>query len=55
MHENYPRKKVLLKLDLLKDQTYLDTNQGLFWKEQTKGYLNNKFMNSVTNIFLEYP
>ena len=40
MHSNYPRKKILRKQFFLNHQKTFDTNQGVFQKDETKGYLN---------------
>ena len=42
MHLNYPGKKKFRKQFLLNHQKPSDTNQGVFRKEVTKGYLNMK-------------
>ena len=42
MHRNYTRKKFIWKPNLLKNHICLGTNQGVFWKGETKGYLNMK-------------
>ena len=34
------KKKILWKPNLFKNQTRLGTNLGVFWKEETKAYLN---------------
>ena len=39
MLRNYPGNKLLRKLFLLNHQKCVDTNQGVFQKEETKGYL----------------
>ena len=31
-------------------QKYLGTNKGVFWKEQTKGYLHMNFKNGVKDV-----
>ena len=43
-------KNLLRKPNLLKNQTCLDTNQGVFRKKETNGYLNMNFKNHVTNV-----
>ena len=40
MHRNYQGKKFLRKLFLLNHQKHCDTNQGVFRKGKTEGYLN---------------
>ena len=50
MHWNYPGKKFLRKPFLLNHQKRYYTNQGVFLKEETKGYLNMNFKKGVTNI-----
>ena len=50
MHWNYPGKKFLRKQFLLNHQKHFDTNQGVFRKEETKGYLNMNLKIGVTNV-----
>ena len=50
MHGNYPGYKYLGKPFLLNHQKCLDTNQGVFWKEESKGYLNMNYKKIVTNV-----
>ena len=50
MHRNYPRQKFLWKPNFLQNQTCSGTNQGVFQKEETQGYPNMNFENSVTNV-----
>ena len=40
MHLNYRGKKFLRKQFLLNQQKPFDTNQGVFRKKESKGYLN---------------
>ena len=51
MLRNCPGKKLLRKLFLLNHQKYADTNQGVFQKEETKGYLK---MSKKNVINIEY-
>ena len=50
MHLNYPGKKFLRKPFLLNHQKHFYTNQGVFRKEETKGYLKMNLKKIVTNI-----
>ena len=43
-------KKFLRKPNFLKNKTRLGTNQGVFRKEETNGYLNINKINGVTNV-----
>ena len=40
MHLNYPGKKFSRKQFVLNHQNPFDTNQGVYQKDETKGYLN---------------
>ena len=46
MQRNYPGKKFLRKPILLKNQKYLRTNQGVYWKEKNEYEIIKK----VTNV-----
>ena len=50
MHRIYTRQKFLRKPNFLNNQTCLGTNQGVFQKDETKGYLNVDFDNGVINV-----
>ena len=49
-HRNYPGSKFLRKPNLLTNQNNLGTHQGVFQKEETKGYLNKNFKGSVKTL-----
>ena len=50
MPGNYPGKKFLRKPILLNNQKCLGTNQGVFRKEETKGYSNMNLKIGFTNV-----
>ena len=50
MHLNYPGKKFLCKQFLLNPQKPFNTNQGVFQKEETKGYLNMNFKKKMLQM-----
>ena len=48
MQRNQPKKKKFLqKINLLKKQTCLGTNKGMFQKEETKGLSESEFKNML--------
>ena len=51
MQRYYPEYKFLQKPFLLNHHLYSDTNQGVFGKEETKGYVTMTLKIDVTNVY----